>query len=124
MKRRRAEQAAGCLAGFTALNAIGGSIYGLAGAPKVPVEWLEGSPFCDYRVPSLVLGAAVGGTSTASALAAWKASRLAGPLTVAAGAVLTGWIAAQVAIIGPRSVLQPVMGGVGGAMLMLGRELS
>jgi len=44
---------AGLLA-FGALNAFAGGYYGLSGAPGVPVEWLEGSPFSDYTVPSLI----------------------------------------------------------------------
>ncbi|MBV9414230.1 MAG: hypothetical protein JO363_04550 [Solirubrobacterales bacterium] len=40
--------------------------------------------------------------------------------SVLAGAVLSGWIVAQVAIIGPRSFLQPLMGGIGIAMIALG----
>ena len=36
-----------------AVNAVGGAWYALAGAPNVPKEWLEGSPFRDYRVPGL-----------------------------------------------------------------------
>lgn len=33
----------GGLLAFGALNAFGGGYYGLAGAPGVPTEWLEGS---------------------------------------------------------------------------------
>jgi hypothetical protein len=51
------------LAGVTAVNAITGSIYGLGGAPNVPREWLDGSRFENYKVPSLILGFGVGGSS-------------------------------------------------------------
>lgn len=40
---------------FVALNAFGGSIYGLSGAKDIPRAWLEGSPFSSYFIPSLVL---------------------------------------------------------------------
>ena len=40
-----------------------------------------------------------------------------------AGSVLTGWIIAQVRIIGSRSFLQPLMGGVGISMFTLGARL-
>src|SRR5690606_40846071 len=54
------------LLGFIALNALGGAVYGLAGAEGVPLEWLEGSPFDSYVVPSLILLLAVGGTALAA----------------------------------------------------------
>src|SRR3954468_10010076 len=52
-----------------------------------------------YRTPSLILGVAVGGSTTASAVAAWRGSDAAGRAAVGAGGVLVAWIAAQVAII-------------------------
>ena len=54
--------ALGGLLAFGALNAFAGGYYGLSGAPGVPVEWLEGSPFSDYTVPSLILFIVVGGS--------------------------------------------------------------
>lgn len=105
------------------MNAVGGAIYGLSGAPKVPKEWLEGSRFGDYRVPSAILGVAVGGTSAASAATAWRGSDTAGPAAILAGVTLAGWITAQLAAIGARSFLQPLMGAVGAAMIALGLRL-
>ena len=57
-----AEVALLILAGFVALTAIGGGIALAAGleGERFPAEWLEGSPFEDYRVPGLIL-AGVGG---------------------------------------------------------------
>lgn len=123
MTRRQTERTIVFLATLTAGNAAGGSLYGLSGAPKVPREWLEGSPFRDYRLPSLILGVAVGGSSATAAVPAWRGSEHAGPASVAAGVILSGWIAAQVAIIGPRSFLQPLMGAVGLALIGLGARL-
>jgi hypothetical protein len=123
MTSRQVEQTIATLSTVTAVNAIAGSVYGLSGAANVPHEWLEGSPFEDYTVPSVILGVAVGGSSAAAAAAAWVGHRAAGPTSVLAGVVLSGWIAAQVAIIGPRSFLQPVMGGVGITMIALGTKL-
>jgi hypothetical protein len=123
MTSRQVEQTIATLASVTAVNAIAGSVYGVSGARNVPSEWLEGSPFDSYAVPSLILGFAVGGSSAAAAAAAWGGRRSAGPASVLAGVVLSGWIAARVAIIGPRSFLQPVMGGVGITMIALGTKL-
>jgi hypothetical protein len=121
--RRQTEQTVAALGAVTAISAIGGSIYGLGGAPTLPREWLGGSPFETYTVPSLILGFAVGGSSAGAAVTAWRGQQTAAPATVLAGAVLSGWVATQVAIIGPRSFLQPVMGGVGIAMIALGAKL-
>jgi hypothetical protein len=124
MTHRQAEIAVAAIAGATAVNAVGGAVYGLGGASAVPREWLAGTPFDDYRVPSAVLGAGVGGTAAVAGAAAWRGSALAPPATIAAGAVLTGWIAGQVALIGLRSPLQPLMGAVGVTLIGLGRRLS
>lgn len=123
MHRRRTERTIAALAGLTAVNAVGGAVYGLRGAPTIPREWLDGSPFDDYKLPSLFLGIAVGGSSALSAVTAWRGDDHAADATVAAGATLTAWIAAQVAIIGLRSFLQPLMGGVGITMIALGTRL-
>jgi hypothetical protein len=124
MGSRRTEVAVGTLAGLTAANAIGGAVYGVRGAPDVSREWLTGSPFRDYSVPSVVLGTAVGGTAGAASLAAWRADEHAGPAAMLARGVLVAWIAAQVRVIGLRSPLQPAMAAVGVALVALGRRLS
>jgi len=59
----------GGLLAFGALNALGGGYYGLTGAVGVPTEWLAGSPFVDYFVPSLILLVVVGGSFIAAAIA-------------------------------------------------------
>lgn len=95
---------------FVALNAFGGGAFGLAGAPGLPPEWLAGSPFSSYLVPSLVLIVAVGGLHALAAVRAWQGHPRALLLGRAAGVVLLGWIVVQVAIIGYVSWLQPAMG--------------
>jgi hypothetical protein len=56
---------------------FGGAVYGLSGAPAVPREWLGGSPFSDYKVPSAVLGGAVGTSSAVAAITALRGSEAA-----------------------------------------------
>ena len=51
-----------------ALNAVGGGIYGLAGAAGVPVALLRGSPFQSYFWPSLILLVVIGGSMLTAAL--------------------------------------------------------
>jgi hypothetical protein len=97
---------------IVAVNAIGGAVYGLAGAKDVPRDWLEGTPFDSYVVPSLILLVGVGGGMTVAATALLMRHRRAPEAAMVAGLVLMGWIAVQVLLIGPNgglSWLQPTM---------------
>jgi hypothetical protein len=107
----------GALLAFGALNAFGGGAYGLAGANGVPRQWLAGSPFTDYFVPSLILFGVVGGGLAVAAGLVLARHRLARAAGFAAAAVLFGWITVQVAIIGYVSWLQPAT--VAAALLVL-----
>jgi hypothetical protein len=111
------------LLAFMALNAFAGGYYGLAGATGVPREWLARSPFTDYVVPSLILAFVVGGTFLGAAFAVFAGLPSARRLSAAAGVVVLVWIAAQVAIIGPVSWLQPAVALVGVLVFMLARKL-
>jgi hypothetical protein len=106
--------ALGLLLAFGALNAFGGGYYGLSGAPGVPVEWLAGSPFENYFVPSVILFVVVGGTLAFAALAVLARFRVARPSAFIAGTIVLVWIIVQVAILGYVSWMQPAtfIGGV------------
>ena len=94
---------------LTAANAVAGAWYALAGAPDVPKEWLDDTPFRDYAIPGAILGVAVGGTQIAAAMALKRRNRHAKPLSSAAAGVLLAWIVTQLAMIGYRSPLQPAV---------------
>lgn len=47
---------------FIAVMALGGGVWGLARGDTLPREWLEGSPFESYAMPSLILLIAVAGS--------------------------------------------------------------
>ena len=99
---------------IVALNAFGGGFYGMSGAPNVPKEWLEGSPFKDYFFPALILFVAVGGSMSAAAVAAAFAGReWAAVVSLIAAVILLDWIVVQVAITGYTSFLQPLFFVVG-----------
>jgi len=101
--------ALGSILAIVALLAFAGGYYGLSGASGVPTEWLEGTPFTDYFVPSLFLLVVVGGTSLTSAVMVFVNRRgFRGAALVAAGLLLC-WIAIQVAMIGYVSWMQPTM---------------
>jgi len=109
----------GSLLAFGALNAIGGGYYGLSGAEGVPTEWLEGSPFSDYFIPSLILLVVVGGSFVIAAIVVFAGLRIARVASLAAGLVVLGWLVAQVAIIGYVSWMQPTTAVAGVLVLLL-----
>lgn len=107
----------GGLLAFGALNAFGGGYYGMAGAKDVPREWLEGSPFENYFIPSLVLFVVVGGGLLTAAIAVFAGLRLARRAALAAGVVVLGWLAVETLVIGYVSWMQPAT--TIGALLIL-----
>lgn len=100
----------GLLLSFCALNAFGGGVYGLLGAKDIPREWLAGSPFASYLIPSFVLLVVVGGAFLVGAIAAFARWPRAWNLTAFAGLIALAWIVTQVSIIGYVSWMQPAIG--------------
>jgi len=102
-----------------AANAVGGGIYGLAGARDVPREWLDGSPFETYVIPSLVLLVVVGGSMAIAAAALLTHHRRAAEISIGAGVILLVWLVVEVLIV-PFSWLQPTFLAVAVAVIVLG----
>jgi hypothetical protein len=113
----------GGLLAFGALNALGGGYYGLTGAVGVPTEWLEGSPFADYFVPSLILLVVVGGSFAVAAIAVFARLRAARFAVFMAAFVVLGWLIVQIAILGYVSWMQPATAIAGVLILILGSQL-
>ncbi|MGZ8740281.1 MAG: hypothetical protein ACXWZ8_06765 [Gaiellaceae bacterium] len=114
------------IAVVVAANAVGGAIWGLNGARDVPREWLDGTPFDSYVVPSLILLLAIGGGMGVAAAALLVDHRLAPELSIGAGCILMGWIVVQVLMIAPNggvSWLQPTMFAVGALVAVLGWQM-
>lgn len=111
--------ALGVIISVVALNAFGGGYYGMSGAKDVPTEWLAGSPFTSYFIPSLFLFVVVGGLCLIAAIAVFRNSTNAFRLSAAAGFLMLGWIAIQVAVIGYVSWLQPAIFLAGSLVLFL-----
>lgn len=109
----------GLLLAFLALNAIGGGVYGLLGAKDVPREWLDGSPFTSYLIPSVVLLLCVGSAFLIGSTAALFNWRSAWNYTAFAGLIALAWIVTQLSIIGYVSWMQPVIGLLSLAVLSL-----
>jgi hypothetical protein len=113
----------GSLLAVGAVNAFGGGYYGVSGAEGVPTKWLEGSPFRDYFVPSLILLIVVGGSFIFASYAVFAGLRIGRLATFAAGGIVLGWLAVQVAIIGYVSWMQPTTVIAGVLVLVLGSLL-
>ena len=109
----------GSLLAFGALNAFAGGFYGLSGAENIPMEWLEGSPFTSYFIPSLFLFVVVGGSFLASSITVFARSRFDRLFALGTGILVLSWIAVQVAIIGLISWMQPTTAGAGVLVLVL-----
>lgn len=98
----------GILLAFGALNAFGGGYYGMSGAKDIPLEWLDGSPFKSYFIPSLILFTIVGGSFLAASIANFKKHKYARQMTFAAMAIVFIWLSVQILIIGYTSWMQSV----------------
>src|SRR4029079_10095483 len=83
----------GVLLLFVAINAFAGGYYGLSGAKGVPIEWLKGSPFHSYFIPSLILFVCVGGWSLCAAIAVFRRHRIARKAAFLCGLIILVWLA-------------------------------
>jgi hypothetical protein len=99
----------GILLLIIAINALGGGYYGMAGAENVPLEWLEGSPFKSYFLPSLFLFIVIGGFCLAGSILVFRNSIYAKRISLCCVAILISWILIQVATIGHVSWMQPAI---------------
>ncbi len=122
-KDRLSRLSLGLLLAFVAVNAFGGGIYGVAGADGVSTEWLEGTPFRDYLIPSIILLVAVGGSSLVAAIGVFRQASWARQAAFGAGGILLMWIAVQLALIGYQLWLQPTFVLIALLVLVLARLL-
>jgi hypothetical protein len=86
---------------------------------QMPVAFLQGTPFSDFRIPGLVLCVVVGGSNLIGGSLAMLRRKSARLMSVLAGGILTGWIAAQILLIGYRHPIQWVYLAVGVLILAL-----
>ena len=108
---------------LVAINAFGGGYYGITGAKNVPIEWLKGSPFRDYFIPSLFLLVAVGIPALIAAILVFRRHRMARKAALACGVLILLWLLAQIAIIGYVSWMQPTTAVVATIILLLAFKL-
>ena len=108
----------GVLLAFLALNAFAGGYYGISGADGIPVEWLRGT-FSTYLIPGVVLFVVVGGSAALAAVALFANRERSFGLAKLAGWILAVWLAAQIAIVGFVSWMQPATAFLGLVILSL-----
>jgi hypothetical protein len=87
---------------------------------RMPLSWLEGTPFSDYMIPGIVLLVANGLGNLAGTLFTLMKSKYAGRIAAFFGAFMMIWIISQVSWIGYRSGLQPLYFVTGLFQLFLG----
>jgi hypothetical protein len=100
------------LDGFAAVTAFGGGLALVTGLEqdRFPVDWLEGTPFRDYVGPGMILAGVVGGSAALASACLLRNPRLGMRISALAGALLTGWVVGELAILPApqaRSWLEP-----------------
>jgi len=71
-----------------------------SGAPLTfEVQWLDGSPFDDYRIPGLFLALVIGSTNLLSAVGQWRRRAWAPFASLGTGVLLMTWMTIQTLII-------------------------
>jgi hypothetical protein len=109
----------GLLLLLVAINALGGGYYGMSGAKNVPIEWLEGSPFANYFIPSLILFIGIGGSCFFAAIAVFRRHPIARISAFVSGLTIIAWLTVQIEVIGYVSWMQPITAVAGFLILYL-----
>ncbi len=109
---------------FNAASALFGGICLLAepdgGILKMPLTWLENSPFPDYLIPGLILFICLGVSSLITVLYVIRNKSCAGYLIILQGVMNLAWIVTQIIVIRILFWLQFVYGGIGLVFLIAG----
>lgn len=70
---------------------------------RIPLAWLEGSPFSDYLVPGVILFVVLGVVPMFVAYGLWSARPWAWTGSALVGAALVVWLIVEIAVIGYRA---------------------
>lgn len=102
----------------------GSAVYGGVGLAfrnviHMPDDWLAKSPFSSWVLPGILLLFVVAAPTGIAACLEIRRSRWAGIASVTAGASSIGWIAAELAVMQKYNLLQPVVLGLGVAIVLL-----
>lgn len=109
----------GC-AWFGVISAAIGTVMAVAqNGAGVPIAYLDGSPFDSFVVPGIILGAVVGGTQFATAIALHRRWRFALLTAAIAAFGMLLWIYVELAMIQLYSPLQSIYFAFGIVELVL-----
>jgi hypothetical protein len=88
---------------------------------RIPLNWLEGSPFQDYTIPGLVLLVVLGIFPIAVLYGLWNGEGWGWTGAVLVGLALIVWLVVEIIVIGyqPDPPLQLIYGILGAAILVL-----
>jgi menaquinone-dependent protoporphyrinogen oxidase len=86
---------------------------------RFPADTLDASPFSTFLVPGLVLCAVIGLANVVAGVLVLRDAGGAGPAAFAGGALLFGWIVAQMMFLGTANALQLVFLAIAVAMMGL-----
>ena len=87
----------------------------------LPLIWLRGSPFPDYRLPGLFLLAVLGAVPLWVAARVWRRRAWAWPAALMVGLVLLAWLVVEIRVVGLQDdpPLQAIYGLVGAGIVIL-----
>ncbi len=108
---------------FVGVGAVYGGVMLMADAWHLPVSDLSPLPLGTWVLPGIALVALVAGPMLSAAVLLLVHHRRAADASTAAGVVLIGWVLVQLAVIGPRMILQAVMLFLGVFIATLGWRL-
>ena len=105
----------------------GGAIYGgvsfildpTGGTLGIPLEWIRDSPFGNFLVPGIFLLVVLGVGSVVAAYGIARRRVWAWPVGISLGTTTVLWIGIQYAVIQHYFILQPIIAGVGTAIVAL-----
>jgi hypothetical protein len=105
------------LIGVAALSGAVGLMWN--DAIRMPNDWLQGTPFTSWLLPGVFLLFVVAAPMAAAAVLELRRSAWAAVASVVAGALEVGWITAELFVLEKYNVLQPVMLGLGLAVMLI-----
>ena len=112
---------------FVALTAIGGGIALVSGLEesRLSNDLLKGTPFKSFLIPGLMLAVIVGGSAAAATILLVIDRSIGWQASVAAGAIMSGWIVGEVRLLNQPSMTrtEAVYLGIGLATLAISLAL-
>lgn len=115
-------QALAGLDALIALLALWGGVELAVGAAgfQLPTEWIAPLGLHSWLLPGIALIVVIGGPMAVAAVSSWRGGRRAAMVSVAAGAILIGWLGLQFVLFGLQAPVQVITAVLALAVLTLG----